>query len=92
MKPCIIGLWMAVATSVATAQPLVQPADLVQVKNDPGAATPGDDHGLSAAEAARIAREENGGGRVLDVRPVNGGYRVLVEKEGDVRMLFVPGS
>lgn len=39
---------------------------------------------------AREAQRQNGGGRVLSVEPVPGGYRVKLLKDGDVRIIFVP--
>ncbi|MGB0954529.1 MAG: hypothetical protein ACPGZP_00855 [Panacagrimonas sp.] len=45
--------------------------------------------GLSAAEAAKEAKSRNGGGRVLSVNRVRGGYRVKLLKDGDMRLVFV---
>jgi hypothetical protein len=47
---------------------------------------------LSAADAARIAQQQNGGGRVLSVDRSVDGYSVKLLKNGDVRVVFVPGS
>lgn len=47
---------------------------------------------LSPAEAARIAQERNGGGRVLSVDRGGDGYRVKLLKNGDVRVVYVPGE
>lgn len=44
-----------------------------------------DDRGDRSADAARQAQQRNGGGRVLSVDPENGGYRVKVLKDGEVR-------
>jgi hypothetical protein len=41
--------------------------------------------GDRSAEAARRAQQQNGGGRVLSVDPEDGGYRVKVLKDGEVR-------
>jgi hypothetical protein len=41
---------------------------------------------------ARQAQRLNGGGRVLSVEAVEGGYRVKLLKDGDVRIVFVPDS
>ena len=46
--------------------------------------------GKSPAQAAREARSRHGGGRVLDVDEVSGGYRVKLLQKGDVRIVFVP--
>ena len=45
--------------------------------------------GLDAEQAARRAQDENGGGRVLSVEPSNGGYRVKLLRNGEVRVVFV---
>jgi len=47
---------------------------------------------LSPHQAARIAQEQNGGGRVLAVDRNDSGYRVKLLKNGDVRIVYVPGS
>lgn len=44
---------------------------------------------LTPADAAREAQARNGGGRVLSVSAVDGGYRVKLLKEGDMRVVFV---
>jgi len=44
---------------------------------------------LTAAEAGRKALERLGGGRVLDVRPLAEGYRVVIENHGEIRMVTV---
>ncbi len=41
-------------------------------------------------EPARRAQQENGGGRVLSVEPWDGGHRVKLLKDGEVRVLTVP--
>ena len=41
-------------------------------------------------EAARRAQQQNGGGRILSVEPAEGGHRVKVLKNGEVRVLVVP--
>lgn len=43
------------------------------------------DRGDRSGDAARRAQQRNGGGRVLSVDPENGGYRVKVLKDGEVR-------
>ena len=43
------------------------------------------DRGDRSADAARIAQQRNGGGRVLAVEPEGSGYRVKVLKDGEVR-------
>ncbi len=49
------------------------------------------DHTLRSADmATREAQQINGGGRVLSVDPANGGWRVKLLKDGNVRMVFVP--
>jgi hypothetical protein len=96
VKPWITGVRMVLATLLAasacvvTAQPRLEIASAVAAQDHPDTPSPGAGKRRSASEAARIAEEQNGGGRVLDVRPAQGGYRVLVEKDGDVRMLFIP--
>lgn len=45
--------------------------------------------GLSAREAARQAQSINGGGRVLSVEDANGGWRVKLLKDGNVRIVFI---
>jgi len=46
----------------------------------------------SPNDAARRAQQMNGGGRVLSVDPNGPGYRVKVLKEGEVRVITVPGQ
>lgn len=48
------------------------------------------DGALSASEAAKIAQKQDGGGRVLSVEHVDGGYRVKLLKKGEVRSILVP--
>lgn len=43
------------------------------------------DRGDRSGDAARRAQQRNGGGRVLSVDPDDGGYRVKVLKDGEVR-------
>lgn len=57
---------------------------------------PGRDHreaeprgGLSPNEAARMAQDQNGGGRVLSVEPSGNGYRVKLLRDGEVRVVYV---
>jgi len=45
--------------------------------------------GASAADA-RVAQQQNGGGRVLSVDPGDRGYRVKLLKDGNVRIVYVP--
>ena len=42
-----------------------------------------------AADAARRAQMRNGGGRVLSVEPLGGGYRVKLLKDGVVRVHYI---
>jgi hypothetical protein len=51
----------------------------------------GNDRNMSPSEAARIAQQQNGGGRVLAVERGDRGYRVKLLKNGDVRIVNVPG-
>ena len=44
---------------------------------------------LSSNDAARLAQKQQGGGRVLSVIPVEGGYRVKLLQKGDVHIVFV---
>ena len=47
----------------------------------------------SAADAARLATQRNGGGRVLSVEPAGGSsHRVKVIKDGVVRVYVVEGN
>ena len=41
-------------------------------------------------EPARRAQQQNGGGRVLSVQPSEGGHRVKLLKDGEVRVYNVP--
>ena len=45
--------------------------------------------GNQAETAARIAQQQNGGGRVLSVNPDGNGYRVKLLKDGEVRSYFI---
>lgn len=52
-------------------------------------------HGQQPGRNDRIAREaqrQNGGGRVLSVKPSEFGHRVKLLKDGEVHVLTVPGS
>ena len=44
---------------------------------------------MSAAQAAREAQQRYGGGRVLSVDSMGGGYRVKLLRDGDVRVVFI---
>jgi len=57
---------------------------------EPQFARPGND--FSPGDAARRAQQMNGGGRILAVDPNGPGYRVKVLKEGEVRVIAVPGG
>ncbi|HEX4871992.1 MAG TPA: hypothetical protein VFV27_06745 [Nevskiaceae bacterium] len=46
---------------------------------------------ISPGEAARMAQDLNGGGRVLSVDPAGRGYRVKLLKDGNVRVLHIDG-
>jgi hypothetical protein len=46
---------------------------------------------MSPDQAAGIARAQNDGGRVLQVQPTGEGYRVKLLKDGEVRVVEVPG-
>lgn len=59
----------------------------------PAGFTPGaNDRSVSPSDAARIAQQQNGGGRVLSVERGGQGYRVKLLKNGDVRIVYVPGN
>jgi hypothetical protein len=47
---------------------------------------------VSRDDAARRAQQMSGGGRVLAADPAEGGYRVRVLKNGEVRSVYVPGQ
>ncbi|MGH8517696.1 MAG: hypothetical protein ACREUE_09575 [Panacagrimonas sp.] len=44
---------------------------------------------MTAAQAARQAQHQYGGGRVLSVDSMGDGYRVKLLREGDVRVVFI---
>lgn len=52
----------------------------------------GSERGIGPKEAARLAQERNGGGRVLDVVPGDNGWRVKLLKDGEVRTVIIPNS
>lgn len=56
----------------------------------PGRQVEDERDGRQARDAAREAQAINGGGRVLSVDEANGGWRVKLLKEGNVRFVFVP--
>lgn len=56
----------------------------------PGRQDDGFSDGRAAREAAREAQAINGGGRVLSVDAADGGWRVKLLKDGNVRFVFVP--
>jgi len=56
----------------------------------PGRQAEDERDGREARDAAREAQAINGGGRVLSVDEANGGWRVKLLKEGNVRFVFVP--
>ncbi|TXH04072.1 MAG: hypothetical protein E6R07_09020 [Nevskiaceae bacterium] len=47
---------------------------------------------MSPSEAARLAQERNGGGRVLSVDSEGNGYRVKLLQRGDVHIVFIPSE
>ena len=66
-----------------------QPQSGFMPRGEPQYARPND---FSPGDAARRAQEMNGGGRILSVDPNGPGYRVKVLKEGEVRVIAVPGG
>jgi hypothetical protein len=44
---------------------------------------------MSPSQAAREAQQRYGGGRVLSVDSMGGGYRVKLLRDGDVRVVFI---
>lgn len=48
-----------------------------------------DGHRSSPEMAARLAQQQNGGGRVLSVDRDGDGYRVKLLKDGEVRSYFI---
>lgn len=44
---------------------------------------------VGPGEAARQAQAQNGGGRVLGVQQIGGGWQVKLLKDGEVRSVFV---
>lgn len=45
---------------------------------------------ITPNQAAHRAQQMNGGGKILAVDAVPGGYRVKLLKDGEVRIVFVP--
>lgn len=45
---------------------------------------------MSPSEAAQIAQQRHGGGRVLSVEAADNGYRVKLLQRGDVQVVFIP--
>ena len=45
---------------------------------------------MTAAQAARQAQEQYGGGKVLSVDSTGDGFRVKLLRNGDVRVVFIP--
>lgn len=56
---------------------------------EPVPLAPPQDHSISPAEAARIAQDKNGGGRVLSVDRRGEDFRVRLLKDGEVRTVYV---
>ncbi len=67
-------------------KPRLAPSGLLQNDGNRPAMT------VSPSEAARIAQQQNGGGKVLSVDRGVDGYSVKLLKNGDVRTVFVPGT
>ncbi len=88
------ALLTAAASAQAAGFGLPQPPRLGQPGGAPQQFTlPSDEPPASlrsAKDAAREAQQLNGGGRVLSVDAANGGWRVKLLKDGNVRMVFVP--
>jgi hypothetical protein len=55
------------------------------LRDDRAASADRGDRGDRSGDAAKRAQQQNGGGRVLSVDPEDGGYRVKVLKDGEVR-------
>jgi len=68
---------------VLPASPQLPPQPLLQIE---GASAPE----ISPGEAAQRAQKINGGGKILSVVAVAGGYRVKLLKDGEVTIVFVP--
>jgi hypothetical protein len=66
------------------------PAAAFGPRSEPQFARPQNE--FSPGDAARRAQQMNGGGRILAVDPNGPGYRVKVLKEGEVRVIAVPGG
>lgn len=78
---CIAGLLAALLMQPAEARPRHKERERPQLERGLS-----DDRGeSSAAVAAEMALKANGGGRVLSAERANGGYRVKVLKDGEVR-------
>lgn len=102
MKPYLIAPVLFACSTLATAgafgmqqprkpdhNPFGAPSSLVPPDHGLNAAEPQDHGQLSARDAAREAQQINGGGRVLSVDTANGGWRVKLLKDGNVRIVFV---
>lgn len=82
-----LALSGVVLPPMAAAQGPVKPI----ARHEHEAAEKGHGH-ITPGEAARHAQRINGGGRVLSVSRGHDGYRVKLIKNGEVRVVFVPGQ
>ena len=84
---CLAMSGVVLLPAVAAAQGPEKPI----VRHEREAAEKSHGH-LTPGEAARHAQRINGGGRVLSVSRGHEGYRVKLIKNGEVRVIFVPGK
>lgn len=93
LLPALV-LWCAASVAQATgfglppAPRLGQPASTPDTFVAPDTEPPHSQR--SPKQAAREAQQINSGGRVLSVDAANGGWRVKLLKDGNVRIVFVP--
>jgi len=82
---CLVLAGGLVVQPVGASVPASAATPTLVAQQDNGAAS---DRRLSRKEAARRAKERHGG-RVLSVEPANGGWRVRLLKDGQVRTVVV---
>ena len=97
LQPALAGGWGHGGGRRAPPQPRQQPQRQQQPQYR-GPERPPQGYGppqrppLSRYDAMNRAQMMNGGGRVLAADPAQGGYRVRVLKDGEVRSFYVPGQ
>lgn len=84
LSSLLILLWTGLASAAAFH------LNLPQLPSPAGFVAAQDVLEITPNQAAQKAQQMNGGGKVLAVDAVAGGYRVKLLKDGEVKIIFVP--